>query len=778
MKLANSKGILPKVFLIAGRGLAALVLFGMIWSVVSPVWAAPSTDEIQAPNPAWALHQVDSYHYFLNLTDRSLRYDKNGHPHVVYGGKNLYYAWFDGTNWHQEIVDPSPTVGEYAALALDSNNRPRISYYDASNHALKFAYFNGSIWDTMIVDSPTMIQSELNPESLHRMNPNKEFYKTTADPDNAVGLYTSIAIDTNNVVHISYLDTQAFGNEQNPPGVLKYATWNGVTWQRGIVVDDKNNVGYYSSIAIRPTVNRPCIAYMSELYDDLKYACLRADGSWSTETVDGQGDNVNVGPYASLVFDKNGNPHISYFNFGALNLKYATIKNDAWTISTLDNTGDVGYYSSIAIDTNGKIYISYLDNAQKKLKYMTSSDWSPKNVADVSPGGHYTSIAIDTKNRPGIIYYRTDYAQLIYSYWNGSKWIFTTLDVSGNVGISSSMSLSPTGSPHIGYFNSTSLDLKYAYAFDSIWKKMNVLAGGYQVGYYNSLKLDSFQRPNIAYYDAANGDLKLVSWNGSAWVLKSVDTSANNVGWYVSLALDNANYPHMSYVDATTGDLKYAYWNGSAFVIQVIDTVEDSGKDLAKYTSLALDSANKPYISYYGYDTVNDQVVGGLRFAYKSPIDAWVSETVDNSANVGQFTSLALDNFGQFHISYYDVTNSNLKYALKSGGSWVNETVDSNGTVGLYTSLAADNFGNVHISYYNASYGDLDYAYGSYGAWNTETVAYNGIVGLYTSIDVNGSNQPAISYYDYTNSELWVAMTYPLPEPPYKVRIPYAGKGN
>ena len=39
------------------------------------------------------------------------------------------------------------------------------------------------------------------------------------------------------------------------------------------------------------------------------------------------------------------------------------------------------------------------------------------------------------------------------------------------------------------------------------------------------------------------------------------------------------------------------------------------------------------------------------------------------------------------HISYYDATNDDLKYAAKSGGSWTLETVDATGRVGTYTSL-------------------------------------------------------------------------------------------
>ena len=44
----------------------------------------------------------------------------------------------------------------------------------------------------------------------------------------------------------------------------------------------------------------------------------------------------------------------------------------------------------------------------------------------------------------------------------------------------------------------------------------------------------------------------------------------------------------------------------------------------------------------------------------------------------------------QVHISYYDVTNGDLKYAVKNAGAWSLETVDATGDVGSHTSIAVD----------------------------------------------------------------------------------------
>jgi hypothetical protein len=98
---------------------------------------------------------------------------------------------------------------------------------------------------------------------------------------------------------------------------------------------------------------------------------------------------------------------------------------------------------------------------------------------------------------------------------------------------------------------------------------------------------------------------------------------------------------------------------------------------------------------------------------------AWVAETVDSDGDVGSYTSIAMDSLDYVHISYYDATNDDLKYATNASGSWVTETVDSAEDVGRYTSIALDSSDNVHISYYDDTNGDLKYATNVTGSWMT-----------------------------------------------------------
>ena len=84
--------------------------------------------------------------------------------------------------------------------------------------------------------------------------------------------------------------------------------------------------------------------------------------------------------------------------------------------------------------------------------------------------------------------------------------------------------------------------------------------------------------------------------------------------------------------------------------------------------------------------------------------------TVDSTGSVGARTSLAFSPGGAPAISYYDITNHDLKVAVYNGASWDLSTVDSTGAVGRDTSLAFSPGGEPAISYYDGTNQDLKFA--------------------------------------------------------------------
>ena len=108
----------------------------------------------------------------------------------------------------------------------------------------------------------------------------------------------------------------------------------------------------------------------------------------------------------------------------------------------------------------------------------------------------------------------------------------------------------------------------------------------------------------------------------------------------------------------------------------------------------------------------------------------WFISTVDQGMGIGSHVSVAIDDSGTTYISYYDLTNKDLKMAkyVGSGGNcgpdndWSCETVDSSGDVGKYSSIAIDPTANLPVIAYWAATYDLKLAAAWSGGWDIITV--------------------------------------------------------
>jgi len=341
-------------------------------------------------------------------------------------------------NWLIQTVDSTSNVGQYSSIALDSFDRPHISYYDATNENLKYAKWIGSNWITQVIDS-----------------------------DHNAGLWTSIALDSYDRPYISY--STVIGDYS----YLYCAKRIGGVWS-------KERLPYFSgmygspydigtSIAI-DRLNRIYISYSSRYYSsywyggwtDYRLEIAKWDGYWSREVVDKvSGSNMW---WASIAIDDYNRPHISYYDAGEGDLKYARWTGSCWDIQTVDYTGNVGLCTSIAIDNYNRPHISYYDQTHGTLKYAkwTGSSWHIETVDDAYWVGGYSSIAIDNYNRPHISYCDCANKDLKYAKWTGSKWDVQTVDSTGDVGLWTSIALDSHDRAHISYFDETNTNLKYA----------------------------------------------------------------------------------------------------------------------------------------------------------------------------------------------------------------------------------------------------------------------------------------------------------------------------
>ncbi|MFH1379065.1 MAG: T9SS type A sorting domain-containing protein [bacterium] len=336
---------------------------------------------------------------------------------------SLYADWVT-----QTVPSDLAVAGKFSSLAFDSNNRPHISYHQYNFYSdswLKHAKWNGSSWIIDTIDSV----------------------------DNAsyvVGEYTSIAVEANNHIHISYY----YEGAQD----LKYAYYNGSSWSTQ-TVDSTGNTGLYTSIAVGSD-GAVHISYKDETNGNLKYA-KKTGSNWSITTIDSTG---NVGAYTSLAVGSDNKVHISYYNSTNGDLKYARYSG-GWEIFTVDSTGDVGKYSSLAVGSDNKVHIAYFDETNNNPKYAkgAGSNWSITSLAHSDNHGQYISIALDSSNNPHVSYYDATNDDLIYRKYSGSAWSgITRVDQTGDVGQHTSIANDNNDQARIAYFDNTSHDLKYA----------------------------------------------------------------------------------------------------------------------------------------------------------------------------------------------------------------------------------------------------------------------------------------------------------------------------
>ncbi|MBI5056463.1 MAG: choice-of-anchor D domain-containing protein, partial [Nitrospirae bacterium] len=99
---------------------------------------------------------------------------------------------------------------------------------------------------------------------------------------------------------------------------LKYTTNASGSWVTS-TIDSTGDVGQYTSITVDSNI-KVHISYFDYTNYDLKYA-TNASGSWVTYTIDSTG---NVGYYTSIAIDSNNKVHISYYYRTESALKYAT----------------------------------------------------------------------------------------------------------------------------------------------------------------------------------------------------------------------------------------------------------------------------------------------------------------------------------------------------------------------------------------------------------------------------------------------------------------------
>lgn len=293
---------------------------------------------------SWSTEKVDSG----AIQWVSFDFDSNNLPHVAYHDQStigiLRYAYHDGTSWIKQTIDDEGHAGWAPSLAIDSNDRPHISYCAFTNKDLKYMHWNGNEWQSSIVD-------EIDD----------------------VGRYSSIALDNNDKPSISYYNRTSSN--------LKFASLTDIGWINE-TIDDMDYVGEYPSLKFDSNGN-PHISYWGRSQGNpnsqghLKYAYIEND-IWMNLTLN---NSDYVGGYTSLALDSMNHPHIGY-KMSGLKVVYTYFDGINWQSRIVEDGHDgLGNHLSLTLNKFDRPYMSYSSEfVDLHCVWIITSPSEPQNV--------------------------------------------------------------------------------------------------------------------------------------------------------------------------------------------------------------------------------------------------------------------------------------------------------------------------------------------------------------------------------------------------------------
>jgi len=642
------------------RCLVVLFLSFFLCSPEARAWVTEALDwdaycgQGETENPSIAVDASGTVHISsYNATLQALQYSTNG-----------------SGDWTSSILDSSVPVGEYSDIAVDDSGSYHIAYFHADTGELRYASNANATWVFEGIDAPVY---------------------TGAPP--------SIAVDAAGHAHV----TCAY--EDGAQKRIKYATNGSGSWVSTAL--DPSTDGVASSVALDGSGNAH-ILFAGDHSCAIWYVTNQS-GGWETLSLDVTANSTSSARVA-ITADPWGGVHACWYNPDTGCLKYATNASGDWEGGPFACSDDSRRFG-IGVDGYGTVHIAYVSDGQVWEARNAAGSWSFESIE--TDNGH-PSLAVDPLN---------DTVHIAHPKWSsagrkclshaessGGAWTITCVPTVSDVGGETAMAADSSGNLRV------------------LYDKMERL-------------LDPFSGEPIA-----RSSLGLARNNGGAWSTTVLVTyrffrEFDNR----SIAVDASDSPHyvysLSYLDAFV----YLY----ELYLYPNTTIDAYG---GRHNSVDADSTGHLHVSCY------DNYFGGLQFATNAS-GQWQSEIIAEAGSyAGGCTSISVDPSDKVHIAYSAGSNG-LNYVTNASGDWLNEVVDAGAYLGgyvgdSYASLALDDEAHAYISYYDVTNGDLKYATNAGGAWATEVVDTEGTVGLYTSIALGSSGTVHIAYLDETNRRL------------------------
>jgi hypothetical protein len=234
-----------------------------------------------------------------------------------------------------------------------------------------------------------------------------------------------------------------------------------------------------------------------------------------------------------------------------------------------------------------------------------------------------------------------------------AQWNLQTVENINDAGLRTNLLIDSYGNQHIIY--EISSKVYHTYWDENSWETELVFPEGPVLRLSATIDFNDVIHVIVIYNSTFKYLIYYKLLPGQNWLAESLETGVGDSQPSIECFHDTEtgqNIPHISYKDDTYLKHKYYNYQTSTWITETVDPVYGSGSD----SDIKIDINGDIHIAY--------QTSGSdLKYAYYDGSD-WSIIIVDGLyEDVGTQPSIVIDSDHQAHITYYDATNDQLKYA-------------------------------------------------------------------------------------------------------------------
>jgi hypothetical protein len=328
---------------------------------------------------------------------------------------------------------------------------------------------------------------------------------------NDVGSWNSIALGSDDVIHISYYDASN--------GNLAYARGlPGPKWRHETVVH-AGDVGQHNTLVLASN-GQPHVVYHDATEGKMGHA-RRTDDGWEETGLHEQPFAAGSHPHMDL--GPTDHPHI-VFHEGQQILSYYIWRAGMDVISRHLISRRAHTECALALDADHNAHVTYLDFcpwddcnagqldewAMHATNATKNGEWITERVVSLPSFDyfHYPAIAVGLEGVVHIVYVDRHAGALLHLTNGSGAWEQSIIDDSGVAG-GTSMVVGARGHVHVSYTTAreTRMHLKYASNASGAWAS-EVVASHRRIGHRSSIAFDRWGQAHISYHNESDGDLR------------------------------------------------------------------------------------------------------------------------------------------------------------------------------------------------------------------------------------------------------------------------------